>query len=60
VGKEFPVLAEGRHSIKKDMMKGTSDNYLPVLFSSSNDLKGRIVPVRIERIEDNKVFGSPV
>jgi threonylcarbamoyladenosine tRNA methylthiotransferase MtaB len=60
LGKEFPVFAEGRCSEKEDMMKGTSDNYLPVLFSSSNDLKGRIVPVRIERIENDKVFGSPV
>jgi threonylcarbamoyladenosine tRNA methylthiotransferase MtaB len=60
LGKEFPVLAEGWHSEKKEMMKGTSDNYLPVLFSSSCDLKGRIVPVRIERIENDKVFGSPV
>jgi threonylcarbamoyladenosine tRNA methylthiotransferase MtaB len=60
LGKEFPVLAEGWYSEKEDMMKGTSDNYLPVLFSSVNDLKGRIVPVRIERIENNKVIGSPV
>jgi threonylcarbamoyladenosine tRNA methylthiotransferase MtaB len=60
LGKKFQVLVEGWDSEKKDMMKGTSDNYLPVLFSSSNDLKGRIVPVRIERIENNKVFGSPV
>ncbi|MBW2035101.1 MAG: tRNA (N(6)-L-threonylcarbamoyladenosine(37)-C(2))-methylthiotransferase MtaB [Deltaproteobacteria bacterium] len=60
LGKEFPVLAEGWYSEKKEMMKGTSDNYLAVLFSSSNDLKGRIVPVCMERIENNKVFGSPV
>ena len=60
LGKEFPVLAEGWASEEKGMMKGTSENYLPVLFSSVRDLKGRIVPVRIERIQDNKVFGSHV
>jgi threonylcarbamoyladenosine tRNA methylthiotransferase MtaB len=60
LGKEFPVLAEGWSSENEGMMKGTSDNYLPVLFSSSKDLKGRIVPARIECVGNNKVFGSPV
>lgn len=58
--KEFAVLVEGWYSEQKEMMKGTSDNYLPVLFTSSDDLKGRIVPVCMERIENNRVIGRGI
>jgi len=60
IGKEFPVLVERRHSKEKGMVMGTSDNYLPVLFQSSDELKNRIVPVLIERVEDNRVFGLAI
>ena len=56
--KEFLVLAETWHSKENKIMKGMSDNNLPVLFSSSQDSKGRLVPVRTERVDNNMVIGS--
>ncbi|MBW1853034.1 MAG: hypothetical protein JRJ15_16805 [Deltaproteobacteria bacterium] len=38
-------------------MKGKSDNYLPVLFPSSEDLD-QLVPVVMESVEGNMVIGS--
>jgi len=55
---EFPVLTEGWNSEEKNVMKGTSDNYLPVLFPSSNDREGQIVRVRMERVEGDTVVGT--
>ena len=56
--KEFLVLAERWHSQENGMMKGMSDNYVPVLFPSAQDLKGELIPVRMERVERNVVIGS--
>ncbi len=56
--KELEVLVEGWHSKEEEMMKGVSDNYLQVLFMSSEDQKGQLIPVCIERLEKNKVIGS--
>ncbi|MCJ7683748.1 MAG: tRNA (N(6)-L-threonylcarbamoyladenosine(37)-C(2))-methylthiotransferase MtaB [Desulfobacteraceae bacterium] len=58
LGKEFQVLAERWHSKEKKIMKGLSDNYLPVLFSSSKDSRNQIIPVHMERVENNMVVGS--
>ena len=56
--KEFQVLVEGWHAEEKKIRKGMSDNYLPVLFTSSQDLNSRLVPVRMERVEQDMVVGS--
>ncbi|MBC8418845.1 MAG: tRNA (N(6)-L-threonylcarbamoyladenosine(37)-C(2))-methylthiotransferase MtaB [Desulfobacteraceae bacterium] len=58
LNKEFPVLAEGWASEKGDVMKGRSDNYLPVLFRSPFDSDGQLVSVRMERVEGNMIVGS--
>ena len=55
--KEFLVLAERWHSGEKNMFQGMSDNYLPVAFPSDKDMKGRLVPVIMERVENGKVTG---
>jgi len=56
--KEFQVLAERWHSKEKKIMKGLSDNYLPVIFPSSKDSRNQIIPVHMERVENNMVIGS--
>jgi threonylcarbamoyladenosine tRNA methylthiotransferase MtaB len=56
--KEFKVLAERWHSQKKGMLKGISDNYIPVVFPSSQDSRNQIIPVRMKRVENNVVIGS--
>jgi len=56
--KRYPVLIEGVDSSREGFMKGTSDNYLPVFFPGNMALKGEIVQVRMERVEENVVVGS--
>ncbi|MDY6971768.1 MAG: hypothetical protein SV775_05505 [Thermodesulfobacteriota bacterium] len=55
---EFQVLVEGWHSEERGIGRGMSDNYLPVLFVSSQDLNGRLVAMRMERVEHNMLVGS--
>ena len=56
--KEFEVLVEGWHSKEEKVVNGVSDNYLTVFFISSKDLRGKLVPVRMERLEKNRMIGS--
>ncbi len=56
--KEFQVLGEGWHSETPGVMKGRSDNYLPVLFPSDHTREGQFVQVLMERVEGNMVIGS--
>jgi threonylcarbamoyladenosine tRNA methylthiotransferase MtaB len=60
LGKEFLALAEGWDSEEKKLMKGITDNYLPVVFPSSRDMKNQLVPVVLERLEKGRVVGNPV
>ena len=57
LNKDFLVLAEKCHSAEKNMVQGMSDNYLPVVFPSDKDMKGRLVTVNMERVENGKVTG---
>lgn len=57
LGKDFSVLAEGWDSEEKKTMKGTSDNYLPVIFFSSQDCRSQLVPVRMVTLEKESVIG---
>ena len=56
--KRYPVLVEGADSNREGFMKGTSDNYLPVVFPGDAVLKGEIAQVRMERVEENMVVGG--
>jgi len=58
IGKVFQVLAEGLGRSGMGMIKGLSDNYLPVLFPFSRGIKNEMVPVRIDKVEKLTVFGS--
>lgn len=58
IGKAFQVLAEGLDRSGMGMIKGLSDNYLPVLFPFSRGIKNEMVPVRIDKVEKLTVFGS--
>jgi threonylcarbamoyladenosine tRNA methylthiotransferase MtaB len=60
VGKVFSVLTEGWVSREKEQTKGLSDNYLPVVFPSARLQKNRLVPVRIEGLDENNVVGRPI
>ena len=56
--KEFHVLAEGWYLKENELMKGMTDNYLPVLFPGTETNKNRLIPVMMERVQDNMMIGS--
>ena len=58
VGKSFSVLTEGWQSEENKMVKGLSDNYLPVAFPSPRLIKNKSVPVRIESLGEEGLIGS--
>jgi len=58
VGKTFQVLAEGSDASGIGMMKGLSDNYLPVLFSFAREIKNEMLPVRIDSVKNMTILGS--
>ncbi|MDD5495639.1 MAG: tRNA (N(6)-L-threonylcarbamoyladenosine(37)-C(2))-methylthiotransferase MtaB [Candidatus Omnitrophica bacterium] len=47
-GRSVNVLVESRRDKNSGLLTGYSDNYIKVLFDGPDDLKGNIVPVRIE------------
>jgi threonylcarbamoyladenosine tRNA methylthiotransferase MtaB len=55
----FEVLPERWHS-EEEMVKGISDNYLPVLFPSSSLFENRLIDVKVEKVKRNGVIGSIV
>ena len=56
-GKPLPVLIETKREGSTGMLKGISSNYLPVLVEGDDDLQNKIVDVKIEKLEGNKLFG---
>jgi threonylcarbamoyladenosine tRNA methylthiotransferase MtaB len=58
VGKKMPVLIETKRDRATGLLKGVSSNYLPVLIDGEDDQKNKIIDVRIEKIEGNKLFGN--
>ena len=58
LGKEFQVLTEGWHSEKGNMVKGLSDNYLPVAFPSSEPMENRLVRILMEKVGSGVVIGT--
>ena len=57
VGETLQVLAEGLDRSGTGMIKGLSDNYLPVLFPFPHEIKNKMLPVRIERVEEMSIWG---
>ena len=54
----FWVLAESWYSKENKKMKGMSDNYVPVVFPTSQDSRNRMVRVRLEKVANHVVIGS--
>ncbi len=57
LGQSFWVLTQGWHPEEKKMIKGLSDNYLPVVFPSSRLLQNSMVNVRMEKIGKHGIIG---
>lgn len=58
VGQTVRVLAESKRDPETGLLKGFSDNYLPLLFAGPDDLKNTIVNVRINEIQNTELFGE--
>lgn len=58
LGNEIMLLVERKSGIKRYI--GLSDNYIEVEFSSDDELTGKLVNVKIDRIFEGKVYGSLV
>jgi threonylcarbamoyladenosine tRNA methylthiotransferase MtaB len=56
-GKSLPVLIETRRDGSTGLLKGISSNYLPVLVDGDDNLQNKIVEVKIEKLEGDKLFG---
>ena len=56
-GASLPVLIEGKRDKATGLLKGLSSNYLPVLIEGAEDLQNKIVDVKIQKLEYNKLFG---
>jgi threonylcarbamoyladenosine tRNA methylthiotransferase MtaB len=57
---EFQVLPEGWYSEEEKIARGTSDNYLSVLFPSHSPIENRLTDVRVEKVRRDGVIGSMV
>ena len=58
LGRTLPFLIESKRDGLNGMLKGISSNYLPVLVDVGDDLKNRIVDVKIEKIVKDQLFGT--
>jgi threonylcarbamoyladenosine tRNA methylthiotransferase MtaB len=60
LGRSFQVLTEGWHSEKEEMMRGWSDNYLPIAFPAKGGDENRMVTVMAEEVDKGVVIGRRV
>lgn len=62
IGKTLDVLAETQaephFNPEQALWQGHSANYLEVSFASNRNEKGKIIPVRLEKVEDGACFGT--
>ena len=56
-GSSLPVLIETKRDGSTGLLKGISSNYLPVLINGNDELQNKIVEVKIEKLEENRIFG---
>jgi threonylcarbamoyladenosine tRNA methylthiotransferase MtaB len=54
----MPVLIETRRDKATGLLKGISSNYLPVLIDAGNELKNKIIDIKIDTLKEGKLFGN--
>lgn len=60
LGKELEVLIELARDKKTGLLKGVTDNFIPVLIDGADDLKNKIVKVKITKATNELTLGEPV
>jgi len=58
MGQVLPILIETEREASTNFLKGISSNYLPVLIDAGDNLKNKIVDVKIQKLEGMKLFGK--
>ncbi len=57
LGVTTDVLVEQRHGQQSKLYEGLTDNYLRVLLPGNEDMRGRFIPVRLERVKGEYLLG---
>ena len=58
LNKELEVLVEFTRDKETDLLKGRSDNYIPILIEGTDDLKNKLVKVKIIEVSENTTKGE--
>ncbi len=58
LGKTFTVLAEGQPGTENGLLSGYTENYIPVLFEGKEELKNKLIRIRLIEIKEGKVLGK--
>jgi threonylcarbamoyladenosine tRNA methylthiotransferase MtaB len=59
IGAVHPVLVEAEKTVA-GLAKGFTDNYIPVRFKAPPDAANRIVPVKLGKVRERYVIGTPL
>ncbi|HFC97705.1 MAG TPA: tRNA (N(6)-L-threonylcarbamoyladenosine(37)-C(2))-methylthiotransferase MtaB [Thermosulfurimonas dismutans] len=59
IGRVLQVLVEEREP-RRGLLRGLSENYLPVYLQGNGSLKGQLVKVRILEVNGDRVFGERI
>lgn len=60
IGKTCKVLIENTRDRDTGLLKGYTDNYIPVMTGGGDELMNKLVNVRITEVSGNAVIGKPV
>jgi threonylcarbamoyladenosine tRNA methylthiotransferase MtaB len=58
LNKALPVLIESRAKNDHKFWEGYTDNYIKVQFRSSKDLKNRLLPLRLAKMQDTAILAA--
>ncbi|MDY6791308.1 MAG: tRNA (N(6)-L-threonylcarbamoyladenosine(37)-C(2))-methylthiotransferase MtaB [Thermodesulfobacteriota bacterium] len=59
IGQTLDILIEGKQKKSKNLLKGITSNYIPVLVNGKDKLKNTMANVTIDEVNDsNQVFGT--
>lgn len=60
LGAQLTVLPEQRRDMATGLLTGLSDNYIKVLAKGSDELMNCLVPMKIQRIDEEGTWGRPI
>ena len=58
LGKTLTVLAEDQPDTESGLLFGYTENYIPVLFKRKEELKNKLIRIRLTEIKEGKVLGK--